>query len=175
MSPTVALPDGALSSESKQDQRKTGSATSSAMRKRVARGRWLLAVLSDRLGLPRGKKPDWVLEVVDQLSGRDTPLGRRFPCPCCDFLTLEEAPTGTFQICPVCRWEDDNVQYADLDYWGGANKVSLSEARENFRRLGTSDQRRLASARPPLLEEHPDRRAVATRLRLGAHTFQTPP
>jgi hypothetical protein len=39
----------------------------------------------------------------------------------------------------VCLWEDDNIQYEDLEYRGGANKVSLEEARKNFRLIGTSD------------------------------------
>jgi hypothetical protein len=30
----------------------------------------------------------------------------------------------------VCGWEDDLVQTADPDYWGGANKQSLREVQE---------------------------------------------
>ena len=56
-----------------------------------------------------------------------------FPCPCCGETTLPEAPPGTFFICPVCRWEDDNVQFADPAYAGGANRFSLDEARARFR------------------------------------------
>lgn len=29
-------------------------------------------------------------------------------CPCCGFLTLDER--GTFEICPVCFWEDDGQE-----------------------------------------------------------------
>lgn len=36
-----------------------------------------------------------------------------YPCVCCGFLTLAEPPPGTFEICSVCRWEDDNVQARD--------------------------------------------------------------
>jgi hypothetical protein len=55
-----------------------------------------------------------------------------FPCPCCGSLTLDEEPPGTFYICPVCWWEDDNVQAADPNYRGGANKESLNEVRALF-------------------------------------------
>jgi hypothetical protein len=60
----------------------------------------------------------------------------RFACPCCGFLTLMEQPPGTFEVCPVCYWEDDPVQYADPVYRGGANQVNLSEARKNFAVFG---------------------------------------
>ena len=75
------------------------------------------------------------------------------PCPCCGFLTLPDAPPGTFAICPVCRWEDDNVQYDDVNYEGGANRVSLRQAQENFRAHGASDIRRRERTRPPLPHE----------------------
>ena len=62
-----------------------------------------------------------------------------YACPCCNFKTLKEKPTGTFQICPVCYWEDDNVQFYDHNYQGGANELSLNEARENSKKYGVSD------------------------------------
>jgi hypothetical protein len=118
-------------------------------------GRNLLAVLSELFELPHGKKEDWVYGSIRQLAGRETALGTRYACPCCDCFTLDEPPSGTFAICPVCCWEDDNVQFADLDYEGGANKASLRQAREVFRRIGASEARRLGRARPPLREERP--------------------
>lgn len=54
------------------------------------------------------------------------------PCPCCGFRTLAEEERGSFDICPVCTWEDDLVQYHDPDYRGGANGESLNEARAAF-------------------------------------------
>ncbi|MBX2804114.1 MAG: hypothetical protein KTR31_41005 [Myxococcales bacterium] len=74
----------------------------------------------------------------------------------CGFLTLTEASGGTFQICPVCFWEDDIVQAADSGRRGGANQVSLSEARRNFQRLGAIDEVFSGSVRPPRPEEWPD-------------------
>jgi Cysteine-rich CPCC len=79
----------------------------------------------------------------------------RYPCPCCGFSTLSEPPTGTFAICPVCRWEDDNVQYDDVNYEGGANRLSLRQAQASFRAHGKSDRQRRGEVRPPLPEEHP--------------------
>jgi hypothetical protein len=82
-------------------------------------------------------------------------VNRRFPCPCCGFLTLEEEPPGTYDICEVCFWEDDPVQFDDPDFVGGANNVSLNVAKQNFARLGASELEFRKNVRPPRPEEHP--------------------
>jgi hypothetical protein len=78
---------------------------------------------------------------------------RLYSCPCCGYPTLGEPPPGTFEICPICLWEDDNVQFEDMSHRGGANVVSLSEARENFAAIGASEPRFVVSARPPTATE----------------------
>ncbi|MFI8516855.1 CPCC family cysteine-rich protein [Streptomyces sp. NPDC085481] len=76
------------------------------------------------------------------------------PCICCGYLTL--TARGYFEICPVCGWEDDGLDYSDPDeYIGGPNHVTLREARENFAAFGASEQRRAGRVRPPLPEEEP--------------------
>jgi hypothetical protein len=102
----------------------------------VMAGRSLPEVLSDLFELPWGKKERWFEDALEELAGQPTSDGIRYPCPCCDDLTLQEPPPGTFAICKVCRWEDDRVQFRDPDYRGGANRVSLREAREAFRQRG---------------------------------------
>lgn len=72
-----------------------------------------------------------------------------YTCPCCGYKTLEEKPPGTFDICPICFWEDDNVQFDDPDYKGGANDVSLKEAQKNFLAFGASERRVLKHVRKP--------------------------
>lgn len=59
-------------------------------------------------------------------------MDTRHPCPCCGNLTLEEQPPGTYEICEICRWEDDPVQFDDPGYAGGANRISLNEARRQW-------------------------------------------
>lgn len=80
----------------------------------------------------------------------------RHPCPCCGFLTFDESPPGTFEICPVCGWEDDDAQFRDPTYDGGANSVSLEQARINFVTIGAVDKKFLNSVREPFVEEIPD-------------------
>jgi hypothetical protein len=82
-------------------------------------------------------------------------MSRGYACPCCGYLTLSEPPPGTYEICDVCFWEDDAVQFRDLDYEGGANTVSLRQARESFRLHGVSELRFRAEVRPPLPDERP--------------------
>jgi Cysteine-rich CPCC len=79
----------------------------------------------------------------------------KYPCPCCSYLTLDEEPSGTFNICKVCYWEDDNVAFDDPDFAGGANVVSLNTARDNFKKFRASEERWLSRVRPPLPEEIP--------------------
>jgi Cysteine-rich CPCC len=79
----------------------------------------------------------------------------RYPCPCCGYLTLNTADRGSYDICPVCFWEDDAVQFEDPDYAGGANVLSLTQARKNFLAIHASDPRFAAYVRPPESDEAP--------------------
>lgn len=65
-------------------------------------------------------------------GGSAAPDGAPFRCWCCGKPSLREEPTGTYEICPNCGWEDDLVQLRDPDYEGGANSASLRQARRNF-------------------------------------------
>lgn len=56
----------------------------------------------------------------------------KYECPCCGRLTLSEKPPGTYDICDICGWEDDEVQYNNPDYEGGANILSLNQAKERL-------------------------------------------
>jgi|ERR1041385_323229 ribosomal protein L37AE/L43A len=68
---------------------------------------------------------------------------RREACPCCGRRTIHER--SGYDICTVCRWEDDGQDNKNADVvMGGPNyKESLTQARVNFLRHGIA---------------HPDRR-----------------
>ena len=52
-------------------------------------------------------------------------------CACCDNYTL---PLRSFyEICPLCGWQDDDIQNDDPNFAGGANDMSLNEAKEAYR------------------------------------------
>jgi hypothetical protein len=79
-------------------------------------------------------------------------MPKKYRCPCCGNFTLDNEP-GNFDICPVCYWEDDNIQADDPYYEGGANEVSLNQARENYRKFGACEECCLDAVRPPTEDE----------------------
>ncbi|MGM7637493.1 CPCC family cysteine-rich protein [Bacillus sp. Hm123] len=73
----------------------------------------------------------------------------KYTCPCCGYKTLEEEPPGTYDVCEICFWEDDIVQFNDPDYEGGANEVSLRQAQKNFNKFGACEEVCIRSVRKP--------------------------
>ena len=71
-----------------------------------------------------------------------------YACPCCGYATVSEV--GTYEICPICFWEDDGQDdpHATNDR-GGPNRVSLTVGRENYRNVGASDPKDLDHVRSP--------------------------
>lgn len=53
-------------------------------------------------------------------------------CACCQQLTVDK--DAKFDICPNCGWEKDATQNENPNYKGGANKMSLNEAREAYKK-----------------------------------------
>lgn len=78
-----------------------------------------------------------------------SPEGYRRACPCCGHRTLDDLCPGSYEICPVCFWEDDLIQFEDPEFHGGANRVSLTQARENYAQFGASEREALSHVRPP--------------------------
>lgn len=57
---------------------------------------------------------------------------RKKKCPCCGLRTLDAK--GKYEICPICKWEDDPLQAKNHTFAGGANKTSLEEARRQWQK-----------------------------------------
>ena len=49
------------------------------------------------------------------------------PCPCCG-----QTIVGRFDMCEVCGWENDYQQRDNPDMHGGANSMSLNEAKNAY-------------------------------------------
>ena len=100
------------------------------------------------------RRRSWFDEYVSRLEGQPSELPLRCPCCCCQ--TLGER--GAFEICPVCFWEDDGQDDYDADVVrGGPNgKLSLNQARLNYREFGACEKRMIPNVRKPMPEEVPD-------------------
>ena len=89
---------------------------------------------------------------MDRLAAHQTALGRRYRCRCCGYLTLERY--DAYDVCPVCKWEDEDVPVLDGES-GGPNHISLSEGRRNFAEEGVCCPAQRLAGRDPLPAEHP--------------------
>ncbi|MBE6653511.1 MAG: hydrolase [Ruminococcaceae bacterium] len=77
-------------------------------------------------------------------------MRNRFACLCCGCKTL--ASRGEYDICPVCFWEDD-PEARNPDEMNDCNGVSLTEARENYKKFGACREDMLLHVRKPSKEE----------------------
>ena len=90
------------------------------------------------------------IERLREFFGKETPgqektMERAVPteeqngrkCPVCGKTVFTEP--GKYEICDVCGWEDDPVQFKDPDYAGGANRLSLNESRRKWNENNPAD------------------------------------
>ena len=81
----------------------------------------------------------------------------KFTCPCCGYKTLYEKPPGSDDICEICYWHDDYVQFKDSYFFGGANEPSLREAHKNFINFGAKEERVKPYVRRPKVSDIKDK------------------
>ena len=60
-------------------------------------------------------------------------------CPCCGYNTFNPENRLDYDICSICFWEDDPDQFKFI-HDTGANRVSLVQARENFKNFGACEE-----------------------------------
>jgi hypothetical protein len=104
-----------------------------------------------------------------------------FPCPRCGFDVFAEPP-GSYEICPLCGWEDDHVQLRFPGLAGGANHGSLCETQAKVLKMLPLDltqlrgYRRSPGWRPLRPEEcQPDAAAPRDGMEYTRAAVQAPP
>jgi len=50
-------------------------------------------------------------------------------CACCGMIEVD-----FYDICDVCGWQNDSLQNKYPDFKGGANQMSLNEAKEAYKK-----------------------------------------
>ena len=118
---------------------------------------WLeISDMQDRLQYDAVKPPYTEQDVLKKIQQAAKLATRKYTCPCCGYKTLDEEPPGTYEICAICYWEDDPVQFEDPDYEGGANRISLKTAQKNVQVFGACEKRILEHVRKPNANDEKD-------------------
>jgi hypothetical protein len=66
-------------------------------------------------------------------------------CPVCG--QYEFARQDDYDVCEVCGWENDGLQEKQPDYEGGANEISLNEARKIWEQVHSWQIKEVANRR----------------------------
>lgn len=77
---------------------------------------------------------------------------KKYLCPCCQSYEFDDGP-GSYDICPVCFWENDKIQAENPDYTGGANRLSLNECRKNYKKYGACEEKYVSYIRKNKINE----------------------
>ena len=86
---------------------------------------------------------------------RDIKKYKRRPCEICGYLTCVADKYCTYDICPVCFWEDDG-SYEDLEEPSGANHgLTVNQAKNNFKVFGACEEDMIPHVRKPRADETP--------------------
>lgn len=59
-------------------------------------------------------------------------MAEKILCPCCGKHYFEY--DGDFTYCNECGWQNDDLQNGKPDFWGGANDMSLNQARKAYKK-----------------------------------------
>lgn len=80
---------------------------------------------------------------------------KRLQCPCCENFSVESDDEVIVDICKVCFWQYDAVAHDTPDRNIGANHISLTRARENYKQFGVCQIEFKGMVREPLDVELP--------------------
>ena len=67
-------------------------------------------------------------------------MSKKLQCPCCGCFTIDSDDEIVVEICEVCLWQYDEVAHRNPEKAIGANKISLNDARNNYKQFGVSKE-----------------------------------
>ena len=76
--------------------------------------------------------------------------------PCCGYFTIDSEDDIIVDICEVCFWQYDAVAHDKADQNIGANHISLSDARDNYKKYGVCKEEFKNMVRKPREDELPE-------------------
>lgn len=77
---------------------------------------------------------------------------RKIACAVCGYITLDSR--HPYDICPVCRWQDEGViDDPTIPTYGPNGDLSLEQARKNYQEFGAVDKEFIKLARKPTPSE----------------------
>lgn len=91
---------------------------------------------------------DWYYNHILKKNGLKKLKDGIINCPCCGYKSL--LSRNNHEICSVCFWEDDFLDETGIS---GANGISLSQAKENFRNFGSCTRDMLKNVLPKKIVE----------------------
>lgn len=115
-----------------------------------------ISEMQDRLQYAEMREPYSQQDVLEKIKEAARIATMKYTCPCCGYKTLDEEPPGTYEICAICFWEDDPIQFDDPDYEGGANRPSLKTAQKNYQLFRACEKRIVEYVRKPNANDEKD-------------------
>lgn len=61
-------------------------------------------------------------------------MDKLLKCACCGSLEVPKGEERLYYVCNRCGWENDEIQRDKPDYEGGANNMSLNQAKEAYKK-----------------------------------------
>jgi hypothetical protein len=95
---------------------------------------------------------EWKDKYNDGKNSDPSLKGYGWICQVCDNYNIGDY--NEFDVCPLCGWEDDNIQRDDHDYDGGANWMSLNHAKANWKAYGTIETEEEKIERKEFYKKH---------------------
>ena len=82
-------------------------------------------------------------------------MNKKLKCPCCGYYTIDSDDEVVVDICEVCLWQYDEIAHEYPNKVIGPNKISLNEAKFNYKMFGVSKKKYIGKGlnREPFKDE----------------------